>query len=138
MRETAAYIATRLRIAGGECARIFTRDAVMTIHERSRGIPRSISVICDNALLSGFAADQRPVGRDIVLEVCNDFDIHPAEQAPVMQAPAPAIIPAAAPIQPAVEMREPVAVGQNMAAPRRRSFVRVCSSRSRAAGGSVF
>jgi general secretion pathway protein A len=122
LRETAAYIATRLRIAGGECARIFTRDAVMTIHERSRGIPRSISVICDNALLSGFAADQRPVGRDIVLEVCNDFDLHPAEQAPVMRAPAPAIIPAAVPIQPAPEMREPIAVGQNVAAPRQSIF----------------
>ena len=118
LRETAAYIATRLRIAGGECGRIFTRDAVMTIHERSRGIPRSISVICDNALLSGFAADQRPVGRDIVLEVCNDFDLHPAEQAPVMQAPAPAIIPVPAPIAQAPEVREPVAVGQNVAAPR--------------------
>jgi len=122
LRETAAYIATRLRIAGGECGRIFTRDAVMTIHERSRGIPRSISVICDNALLSGFAADQRPVGRDIVLEVCNDFDLHPAEQAPVMQAPAPAIIPVPAPIAQAPELREPVAVGQNVAAPRSSVF----------------
>jgi general secretion pathway protein A len=82
LRETAAYIATRLRIAGGECARVFTRDAVATIHERSRGIPRSISVICDNALLGGFAADQRPVGRDIVVEVCTDFDLQAADAPP--------------------------------------------------------
>lgn len=80
LRETAAYIATRLRIAGGECARVFTRDAVATIHERSRGIPRSISVICDNALLNGFASDQRPVGRDIILEVCSDFDFQAPEK----------------------------------------------------------
>ncbi len=89
LRETAAYIATRLRIAGGECARVFTRDAVALIHERSRGIPRSISVICDNALLSGFAADQRPVGRDTILEVCADFDLQapevPAAGRPVEQ-----------------------------------------------------
>ncbi len=57
IQETAAYVAGRIRIAGGEVAQIFTRDAVVTIHERSRGIPRTISVICDNALVSGFAAD---------------------------------------------------------------------------------
>jgi type II secretory pathway predicted ATPase ExeA len=96
LRETAAYIATRLRIAGGECGRVFTRDAVAMIHERSRGIPRSISVICDNALLSGFAADQRPVRQDIVLEVCSDFDFQPQELDSRPSAPAPAIIPAAA------------------------------------------
>ncbi len=52
---------------------IFTREAVQTIFERSRGIPRTISVICDNALLTGFAAGVKPVGSDLVLEVCRDF-----------------------------------------------------------------
>ena len=43
------------------------------IHECSGGIPRTISVICDNALVSGLALDRRPVDRSIVLEVCNEF-----------------------------------------------------------------
>ena len=47
----------------------------MLIHERSRGIPRTISVICDNALLSGFALGRQPVDREIVLEVSRDFDL---------------------------------------------------------------
>jgi general secretion pathway protein A len=72
--ETASYIAARLRIAGGEVAAVFTADAVQTIHERSGGIPRTVSVICDNALVSGFALDRRPVDRAVVLEVCRDFD----------------------------------------------------------------
>jgi general secretion pathway protein A len=76
LAETAAYIASRIRTAGGEAARLFTREAVMLIHEYSRGIPRTISVMCDNALLSGLALDQKPVGRDIVLEVCRDFDLN--------------------------------------------------------------
>ena len=67
--ETAAYIASRIRTAGGEASRLFTREAVMLIHERSRGIPRTISVMCDNALLSGFALGRQPVDREIVLEV---------------------------------------------------------------------
>jgi general secretion pathway protein A len=73
--ETAAYIAGRIRAAGGTGAQVFTREAVMLIHERSRGIPRLISVICDNALLGGFAAHQRPVTRQTVEDVCHDFDL---------------------------------------------------------------
>jgi general secretion pathway protein A len=72
--ETASYIAARLRTAGGDAAAVFTPDAIQTIHERSAGIPRTISVICDNALVSGFALDRRPVDRAVVAEVCRDFD----------------------------------------------------------------
>jgi type II secretory pathway predicted ATPase ExeA len=79
--ETTAYIAARLRVAGGGTDQVFTDDAIETIHERSRGIPRTISVIADNALVTGFALDQRPVDRDVVLEVCRDFDFgDPSEE----------------------------------------------------------
>jgi hypothetical protein len=73
LAETAAYIGGRLRIAGGNPGKIFTQDAVVGIHEASRGIARTISIICDNALLGGFGGDVRPVGLDIVAEVCGDF-----------------------------------------------------------------
>jgi len=95
LEETAAYIAERVRIAGGVGYLLFTREAVMTIHERSAGIPRTISVICDNALVSGFAADTKPVGPDIIHEVCRDFAIGGA--APAAAAAAPALAPTAAP-----------------------------------------
>jgi len=75
LRETALYIATRIRLAGGDAGLVFTRDAVIAVHEAAEGIPRTISVICDNALLNGFAADRRPVDADIVREVCSDFDV---------------------------------------------------------------
>src|SRR5262249_259336 len=39
--------------------------------------PRTISVICDNALVTAFAQDERPVSRSTVLEVCRDFDLLP-------------------------------------------------------------
>jgi hypothetical protein len=61
-------------VAGGSAELLFTRDAVVAIHEHSLGIPRTISVICDNALVNGFAADLKPVGRDVVLDVCRDFE----------------------------------------------------------------
>jgi general secretion pathway protein A len=55
---------------------VFTREAVMAIHQHSSGIPRVISVISDNALLAGFAAGIRPVTSGLVEEVCREFDIH--------------------------------------------------------------
>ena len=75
LHETAVYIAHRISLAGGNPGKMFSRDAVIAIHARSGGIPRVINVICDNALLTGFAADERPVSEETVLEVCSDFDI---------------------------------------------------------------
>jgi type II secretory pathway predicted ATPase ExeA len=91
--ETAAYMASRIRTAGGDASKLFTREAVMLIHEYSGGIPRTINVLCDNALLSGMAVGRQPVGRDIVFEVIRDFDLrrdpstHAVESAP-LQPPA--------------------------------------------------
>jgi general secretion pathway protein A len=103
LSEAAAYIASRIRAAGGEPHRLFSRQAIVLIHERSRGVPRTISVICDNALLTGFALSTRPVTRDIVAEVCRDFDLgdlesrhrrlsstERAQPAPVLSASGPA------------------------------------------------
>jgi general secretion pathway protein A len=77
-QETAAYIAGRLRIAGGNPAAIFSREAILAIHEASGGIPRIVNVICDNALIGGFAAQIKPVLKATVDEVCHDFDLRGA------------------------------------------------------------
>jgi type II secretory pathway predicted ATPase ExeA len=75
LRETACYIAARLRTAGADASEVFTRDAVLAVYEASRGIPRTIGVICDNALIGGYAAQVKPVTRAIVEDVCRDFDL---------------------------------------------------------------
>jgi type II secretory pathway predicted ATPase ExeA len=74
VQETAAYIVGRVRVAGGDGAQLFSRQAITIIHQHSGGIPRTISVICDNALVSAFALGRQTVGQDIVREVCRDFD----------------------------------------------------------------
>jgi general secretion pathway protein A len=74
-QETAAYIEQRIRTAGGEAGRLFTREAVMIIHERAGGIPRTISVICDNALLTGFGLGRTTIDSSVILEVARDFDL---------------------------------------------------------------
>jgi general secretion pathway protein A len=73
--ETAAYIDTRIRVAGGDGATIFSASAIEAIYRASGGIPRTISVICENALISGFALKRRPIGPEIVDEVCRDLAI---------------------------------------------------------------
>jgi general secretion pathway protein A len=94
-RESAAYIAGRLRIAGGEPAQIFSREAILAIHGMSGGIPRVINVVCDNALIGGFGAQVKPVVRKIVEDVCRDFDIkqkHPlGPSVPLVAKPAMAV-----------------------------------------------
>ena len=92
VEETAAYVGTRIRVAGGEWTSIFTRSAVEAIHRGSRGIPRTISVICENALISGLALERRPIGPDIVEEVCRDFDIASVPEPSASQAETPQII----------------------------------------------
>jgi general secretion pathway protein A len=81
LTETAAYIANRIRVAGGDAREIFTKEAIAEIFQRSGGIPRTINVVCDNALVAAFALDQQRVTRTHIVEVCRDLDFGPASAA---------------------------------------------------------
>ena len=80
IEETSRYIASRLLAAGAERTDIFTPGAVDLVFRCSEGIPRQINNICDNALLAGFAAGAESIGRDIVEEVAETFDLLPGAQ----------------------------------------------------------
>ncbi len=97
LKDVAAYISGRVKTAGGEATRLFTRDAVVAIHQYSAGIPRVISVICDNALVNGFAADQKPVGAGMVNEVCRSLSL-PQHAQLTHAAPAPVPVPEPRPV----------------------------------------
>jgi general secretion pathway protein A len=84
LKETAAYVAGRLRIAGGNVSEILTKKALMAIFEMSTGLPRLINVLGDNALMGGYAAQTKPVDVDLVREVGHDFDL--AGRAPALVA----------------------------------------------------
>lgn len=77
LRESAAYIAKRISLAGGDSAQVFTREAVLAIYEYSNGIPRTINVLCDNALVTAFARDEHIVSQQVIAEVAKDFDLQP-------------------------------------------------------------
>jgi general secretion pathway protein A len=81
VRQVAAYIAGRIRKAGGDPLSVFTKEAVVLIHKVSGGIPRTISVVSDNAMLAGFAAAVKPIGPDLVAEVSRDFRLRGGQAA---------------------------------------------------------
>jgi general secretion pathway protein A len=79
--ETAQYIAHRLAVAGIGGANPFDRQAMKRIHKLSRGVPRRINLLCDRALLGGYASGQASVGRAIVDKAASEV-FGPAEVAP--------------------------------------------------------
>jgi general secretion pathway protein A len=80
IEETERYIASRLLAAGADSTNIFTPGAVDFIFRCTEGIPRQINNVCDNAMLAGFAAGATTIGRDIVEEVADTFDLLPSAQ----------------------------------------------------------
>src|SRR5215207_4537099 len=75
--ETEKYIKSRLVTAGASRTDIFTDAAIDYVHRCSEGIPRQINNLCDNAMLSGYAAGEPRVTRQIVEEVADTFDMLP-------------------------------------------------------------
>jgi hypothetical protein len=72
--ETANYINHRLRRAALGAPMEFPREATELIHLRSRGIPRVINVICDAALVFGYAEDRRLVNRALITDVLTELE----------------------------------------------------------------
>jgi type II secretory pathway predicted ATPase ExeA len=68
-KEVAAYINFRIRTAGCERQDIFSKEAVRKIAFYSKGIPRLINVMCDNALVIAYAASQKSISGDVIEEV---------------------------------------------------------------------
>ncbi|MBM4384334.1 MAG: AAA family ATPase [Deltaproteobacteria bacterium] len=66
--ETREYVTHRLKVAGA-ARELFTELATREVHRRSRGIPRVINLLCDRALLAGFAAQSQSIGLGLVSQV---------------------------------------------------------------------
>ena len=67
--EVQQYIRHRLKAAGAKRNDLFNKDAIELIAKYSNGIPRIINVLCDTALVYGFADSQKNISKEIVLNV---------------------------------------------------------------------
>ena len=66
--ETCHYIQHRL-VTAGASEDIFTPEACKLIHDYSGGVPRLINLLCDTALVYGFADQRSVVDTDLVEEM---------------------------------------------------------------------
>jgi general secretion pathway protein A len=88
--EVGEYIAARLKAVGYSRKDLFHASAVEKIAAHSRGIPRIINIICDNALLIAFAASKKTVSAATIDEVARDLRLNQQAAAPGV-APSPPV-----------------------------------------------
>jgi general secretion pathway protein A len=69
--ETESYITHRLNKAGGDPG-IFTPKAIEKIHHASKGIPRTINLLCDAALVYGFGYEFETIDAPVIEQVIKD------------------------------------------------------------------
>lgn len=72
--ESLEYIRFRLLKAGSNPDSVFDSRSLRAIAERAHGIPRVINILCDNALVTAFGYQRKPVSRKIAKEVIRDLE----------------------------------------------------------------
>jgi len=83
--ETKEYVRRRLQVAGAEApASIFPDATLAQVHRHSRGIPRLINTVCENALISAYARQTSRIPPEVIDEVAADLRLG------VVSAPSPA------------------------------------------------
>jgi len=80
LQECWEYVMHRLKVAGGDRS-ILAPSAWESIYSYSGGIPRVINVLCDNALLMGYAIGRKEIDAEIIREVAEDLNITPSLEA---------------------------------------------------------
>jgi general secretion pathway protein A len=74
-KDVEELIAFRWRVAGSKRRHPFADDALEAIYVYSKGLPRRICKLCDNALIRVFSAKQREVGADLIAQVAKEARI---------------------------------------------------------------
>ena len=69
--ETIGYIRHRLVCAGGT-SELFTPEACRLVYRYSGGVPRLVNLLCDTALVYGYAEDAKAIGADLVQGVIEE------------------------------------------------------------------
>jgi type II secretory pathway predicted ATPase ExeA len=71
LEETWQYIRHRLKVAGGD-PNLFDTRACAAVYYYTGGTPRLINVMCDTALVCGFAEGKRKIDVDVIYEVVRE------------------------------------------------------------------
>ena len=73
--EATRYIHQRLQIAGGNSCNspLFSAQTIAAVYRHSRGLPRLINTICENALITAYARQLPNVPPDVIEDVAKEF-----------------------------------------------------------------
>jgi len=71
LEETVGYVRHRMAVAGGR-PELFAPEALQLVHECTGGVPRLINLVCDTALVYGFADQRTVVTADLIEQVIAD------------------------------------------------------------------
>ena len=72
--ETREYVVHRLRVAAGGDRPIFAERALGEVHRHSRGVPRVANMLCDRALLAGYASQAPQISAAMVSEAAREIE----------------------------------------------------------------
>ena len=80
LKESRQYIDHRLNLVGSSSSKVFTAEALSLICQYAQGIPRTINILCDNALLIGYSLLKKKIDAPIIQEVLKDMGILAREE----------------------------------------------------------
>ena len=87
LEETRGYVYCRLQLAGHtNPAQVFPMDTILELHRQSRGFPRLVNTLCENALINGYAKQSRSITPEIIEEIAADFRLNVVHASTVGQA----------------------------------------------------
>ncbi|MGA7145505.1 MAG: AAA family ATPase, partial [Desulfobacterales bacterium] len=73
-KDTYAYLQHRLKVVQDTGTFPFTPKAQKLIWEYSKGVPRKINILCDNAFLVGYALEIKTITEKVVWEAVQDLE----------------------------------------------------------------
>lgn len=79
--ELAEYVEGRLEKAGYTGRGVFNKRALRELFRVTQGTPRLINVVCDGAMLLGYARQESTIGPDAIREVARDLGLVPKDEA---------------------------------------------------------
>lgn len=88
-RETETYVEERLRLAGYTGKRIFRKSAWRELYRCTGGVPRLINIVCDGALLEGFARQEALIDGEVIRGIAEELHLLPTEAEEADRKPEP-------------------------------------------------
>jgi general secretion pathway protein A len=83
--ETKQYILRRLQRAGAksQANTMFPDESIAAVYRYSKGIPRLINTVCENALIAAFAGKSQVVRTEVIDEVAKDLRLNVLTHRPI-------------------------------------------------------